>query len=353
MADNLPQFLSEDYSEPTSSAGRETFLVSVLTHIAVILVVIMHPEILFSPVKPVVVVPPQEVTQLVYQPPPKPQPLRAPPVPKSAPPTFADQPQQKAQQNPDAMREPPQQRKITPPDQTPDAPVQPRIPQPAPREQSQQQRDLLADSRGGGGGDKFVKGQTIPGTPDYPTESKDSTRQPGLQNLQMPKESPPASLQLPTIGAPGKGTDALLREMAKQRASGQGPGTGMGLPGTGNGSGDPNFNLPGPQILSDTMGVDFDPYLLRVYLAVRRNWYSVIPEIARLGKRGRVVLQFHILRNGGVQELMLEDASGTPSMDSAAMSSIRLSDPFPPLPSEFPGADVRLRFVYFYNMSPQ
>ena len=75
--------------------------------------------------------------------------------------------------------------------------------------------------------------------------------------------------------------------------------------------------------------------------------------LVRVRTSGRVVLQFHILRNGGVQQLMLEDASGTPSMDAAAMSSIRLSDPFPPLPSEYPGADVRLRFVYFYNMSPQ
>lgn len=351
MSDHVPHILSEDYNEPVESHRRETFLVSVLTHIAVVMFLVTHPEVLFSPPKPVVVVQPEQVTQLVYQPPPQQSPLRAPP-PAQRPAVPAEPAQPRAQRGQDSLREPPQQqqRRIIPPDRQPDIPVQPRLPQPAPREPEQEpQRDLRADSRGGGGGDRFLRGQAIPGAPDQPD---DPARRPGFEVPQLPSETPPSSMTLPQMGRPGRGTDALLREMARQRASGEGPGTGLGLPGAGQGAGDPNFNLPGPQILSDTMGVDFDPYLLRVYLAVRRNWYAVIPEIARLGKRGRVVLQFHILRNGSVQSLSLEDPSGTPSMDSAAMSSIRLSDPFPPLPGEFPGADIRLRFVYFYNMSP-
>jgi len=98
------------------------------------------------------------------------------------------------------------------------------------------------------------------------------------------------------------------------------------------------------------MGVDFQPYLLRIYLLVRRNWYSVIPEIARLGKQGRVALEFSIERNGGVPDLVLRVSSGTNSLDSAALASIRLSNPFPALPPEFPGEDIRLRFIYLYNV---
>ena len=353
MPEHIRNILSEEYDEPVEGHVRETFLVSVLTHIGLAMILVAFPGIFFSPPKPVVIVEPQQVTQLTYQPPPKQQQLRAPPMPK--PPAAPAE--QSAPQNPDALREPPQQQRIAPPDRTPEAPVQPRVPPPAPREpreprETEPQRDLRADSRGAGGGDRLQRGQSTPGTPEFPDERRDSTRGPGLERPQLPRESAPAAMTLPPIGAPGRGTDAMLREMAKQRASGQGPGAGLGLPGAGQGSGDPNFNLPGPQILSDTMGVDFDPYLLRVYLAVRRNWYAVIPEIARIGRRGRVVLQFHILRNGGVQQLALEDGSGTVSLDSAALSSIRLSDPFPPLPAEFPGADIRLRFVYFYNMSP-
>jgi len=136
--------------------------------------------------------------------------------------------------------------------------------------------------------------------------------------------------------------------MAKEHAAGGGNVLGGDYPGFD--PSQPGLNIPGPQILSDTMGVDFQPYLLRIYLLVRRNWYAVIPEIARLGRQGRVVLQFTILRDGTVPDLTLMSGSGTTSMDTAALSSIRLSNPFPALPPEFPGDHILLRFTYLYNI---
>ena len=43
------------------------------------------------------------------------------------------------------------------------------------------------------------------------------------------------------------------------------------------------------QLLSDPMGVDFSPYLIKVLTAVRKNWNAVIPESARFGRGGQVV----------------------------------------------------------------
>ena len=40
------------------------------------------------------------------------------------------------------------------------------------------------------------------------------------------------------------------------------------------------------QLLSDPMGVDFKPYLIRVLATVKRNWFAVYPESARFGLRG-------------------------------------------------------------------
>jgi TonB family protein len=191
------------------------------------------------------------------------------------------------------------------------------------------------------------------GIPEFPEERNEPTeKQPSLETLPVPKNTTTdqAQLRLPDLTSPSRGTDALLREMARQHAEGGGTRTGDGFPAVD--PNNPDFNLPGPQILSDTMGVDFDPYLLRVYLIVRRNWYSVIPEIARLGRQGRVVLEFSIQRNGNVPNLVLIVGSGTESLDSGALASIRLSNPFPALPAEYPGGEVRLRFVYFYNMRP-
>ena len=53
------------------------------------------------------------------------------------------------------------------------------------------------------------------------------------------------------------------------------------------------------QLLSDPAGVDFKPYL-QVLAAVRTNWAFGHSESARLGRRGRVLVQFIINRRGGV-----------------------------------------------------
>ena len=37
------------------------------------------------------------------------------------------------------------------------------------------------------------------------------------------------------------------------------------------------------EIVSDPMGVDFKPYLIRILATVKRNWLAVTPESARLG----------------------------------------------------------------------
>ena len=105
------------------------------------------------------------------------------------------------------------------------------------------------------------------------------------------------------------------------------------------------------ELLSDPQGVDFKPYLIQVLAAVRRNWFAVIPESARLGGRpGRVAVQFAISKNGSVPKLVIAGGSGTESFDRAAVAGISASNPFPPLPIEFRGDQVRLQLVFNYNM---
>ena len=117
-------------------------------------------------------------------------------------------------------------------------------------------------------------------------------------------------------------------------------------------------SLPSPgktgsqiELLSDPQGVDFRPYLIQVLAAVRRNWFAVIPESARMGGRpGRVAVQFAISKNGSVPKLVIAGGSGVESFDRAAVAGISASNPFPPLPGEFRGDQVRLQLVFNYNM---
>jgi len=106
----------------------------------------------------------------------------------------------------------------------------------------------------------------------------------------------------------------------------------------------------GPEILSDTMGVDFGPYLEIVKREVKRNWYNLIPESV-LFKKGEVSIQFSILKDGQVAGLHYVTGSGDVSLDRAAYGGITASTPFPPLPTEFTGPNLTLRFDFFYNLN--
>ena len=104
-------------------------------------------------------------------------------------------------------------------------------------------------------------------------------------------------------------------------------------------------------VLSDTMGVNFGPYLSHILRTVRANWYSRIPESARgpLMKKGQVSIQFDILKTGQIAGMQVVGTSGDPSLDGAAIVGIDQSGPFPPLPAQFQGQYLALRFHFFYN----
>ena len=110
----------------------------------------------------------------------------------------------------------------------------------------------------------------------------------------------------------------------------------------------------GPDILSDTMGVDFGPYMRRVIQATYRSWIPIIPESARppLDKQGRVGVRFKIYPDGSVKEMILEFPSGDVSLDRAAWGGITGASPYPPLPKEFKGPFLELRFGFYYNLDP-
>lgn len=102
------------------------------------------------------------------------------------------------------------------------------------------------------------------------------------------------------------------------------------------------------QLLSDPHNVDFKPYLLQVLAVVKRHWLSVIPQSARAGRRGVVVLKFAIDRHGAVPQLEFTSPAGN-DFNQAAIAGISESVPFPPFPSGFTGDQIRLQMAFAYN----
>ncbi|HWT77729.1 MAG TPA: TonB family protein [Candidatus Methylomirabilis sp.] len=181
--------------------------------------------------------------------------------------------------------------------------------------------------------------------PPAPKKEDDQAARLRLEEVRPPSGSSGQRLDL---GTPGDAIQQSLQAAVRGRGSGAAGGYGDSPSQLNNLN--PNFSTEGPIILSDTKGVDFGPYLARVVYAVRRNWYAVIPEAARLGQKGRVAIVFEILKDGSVPQLRLVGSSGLEPLDRAALSGIRASIPFPPLPQEFTGEHLVLQFNFLYNI---
>lgn len=170
-----------------------------------------------------------------------------------------------------------------------------------------------------------------------------------------PRGAPQGASAVGALRPPGSSVTELGRELAR---GGLGGGLVVGDLGEGIGGLGEFLNLPPSpgyagsalELLSDPQGVDFRPYLIQILSAVRRNWYAVMPESAKLGRRGRTVIQFAINRDGSVPKLVIAVPSGTEALDRAAVAGISASHPFPPLPREYQGQQIRLQFVFLYNM---
>jgi TonB family protein len=190
---------------------------------------------------------------------------------------------------------------------------------------------------------------------------------PQIQPVETPKlafETPSAP---PPPLPPGQGRvpvpDTSVSGAVRQAARGGSAGGlvvgDFGLAGPGGfGSG---VNLPpspgsqgsNMQLLTDPQGVDFRPYLIRILASVKQHWQSVMPESVKLGRRGKVAIQFSISRDGGVPKLVIAEFSGADALDRAAVAGISASVPFPPLPAEFKGDRIVLQMNFAYNMPRQ
>ena len=195
---------------------------------------------------------------------------------------------------------------------------------------------------------QMAQAQPAPQTSPSPaTGGAPQLTNPQQSQMQLPAQARkgPNPFQQPLSA--GDAIQQAAREAAASRGSfGGGSGGDYGL-GTGKHGG----IASNVDILSDTQGVDFGPYLTRVVHVVRINWYNLIPEIARspLFKQGKVSIEFAIMPNGSVAGMRLVGPSGDVSLDRAAWGGITGSSPFEPLPHEFHGPYLALRFNFYYN----
>ncbi len=186
--------------------------------------------------------------------------------------------------------------------------------------------------------------------PSAPPSQSAVQPQPNSQSNQTARlEPPPVTRSGGFRSSPSVSPGTAIEQAARASAQARGGGVSGDL---GGGFGRPNTSVRSDlEIMTDTMGVDFSPYMQRVLQSVRTNWYNIIPEVARppLMKQGNVFIEFVITKNGEVKGMRLAGPSGDVSLDRAAWGGITASNPFPPLPQEFKGEYIALRFRFMYN----
>jgi TonB family protein len=201
----------------------------------------------------------------------------------------------------------------------------PRAAQPAPQTQAQSQPEAPAQAQ-----------------PPAPRPQFDTSQQ---ARLQAPQQNNAKNVfsKYATGTSAGSVIQQATEAAAANRSAGGGQGGDFGL-----GTGAKGRQLGALEILSDTQGVDFGPYLQRILEDVRKNWYSLIPESAEM-KKGKLAIEFAITKDGNIADMRLVATSNDAALDRAAWGGITTSNPFPPLPSEFNGPFLALRFRFFYN----
>lgn len=219
-------------------------------------------------------------------------------------------------------------------------------------------RKILASPPPGAPG---MSGPRAPQSAAQPPQAMAQNQQPsppqGQQQAMRPAVDPNQTAQLQTPTRPngntfskyagsmsaGSAIQQATQAAAAHRGGGGGQEGDFGL-----GTGAHGRQLGALDILSDTQGVDFGPYLQRILQDVKENWYRLIPESAEM-KKGKLSIEFAITKDGKVADMRLVATSGDTALDRAAWGGITASNPFPPLPGDFTGPYLALRFRFYYN----
>ena len=108
----------------------------------------------------------------------------------------------------------------------------------------------------------------------------------------------------------------------------------------------------GAEILSDTMGTNFSPYLMSLKRLIEPTWMTLLPEEVRppLSKKGETFIILTILPDGTIGDMKLEASTHDEAINKSAWASITAQGKLPPLPRSFQGPNLVLRLRYMVNM---
>ncbi len=285
---------------------REGVVLSVVVHAAVVLALLLAPQLKWFQATPV-----------------EPEAAEAQPQPREDAPRFVVVEPLRDMPAPT----PPPQAEASDQDRVASAPQfaeRPENPLPFARGETTERVEAAPEERPMGRGP-----EPEPAPPAAPAE--DRTALPEATN------APPAPRQEPETRPQGGQLGEALRDLQKyvQRESFNNPQGGV--------------NEFGPAIQFDTKGVEFGPWIRRFVAQVKRNWF--VPNAA-YAMRGRVILQFNVHKDGSITDINVVRPSEVDSFNRSAYNAILASNPTQPLPPDYPVDKAFFTVTFFFNESP-
>ena len=170
------------------------------------------------------------------------------------------------------------------------------------------------------------------------------------QQAALPSAPAPSTTpSKPNFGNPNTSARDMVQQSTRNPHSGGG---GIAISGSPNGPVAARGMGSGVDILSDTEGVDFNPYLQKILREIYETWLPLIPEEARppLNKQGEALIRFTIMPDGTIGTNMhLDGSTHDDAINKSCWGSITGVGQFPPLPKQFHGPNLELRIHYLVN----
>jgi len=93
---------------------------------------------------------------------------------------------------------------------------------------------------------------------------------------------------------------------------------------------------------------NFAPYLLYMKRRVKEHWYPPQTYLRDGSVTGKVVLKFTVRRDGTVGRSEFITHTGHESLIAPCLNAVKASDPFKPLPTDFPDPVLELTWTFYY-----
>ena len=100
-------------------------------------------------------------------------------------------------------------------------------------------------------------------------------------------------------------------------------------------------------IVSNPLGVDFNPYFKGLMEAIRTNLMSSVSNLRFSGSKD-ITLELVILKDGTLSGMQVVSSSGDAAVDQSTQDGITQSKPLPSLPAAFRGPSLKIRLHFSF-----